>query len=252
MKKTIFLLLSFFAGSQTQAQFSATHNHTEHNLSHSFQKAYMNHPSVPKGILEAVAWTSTRMMHLDGAEEESCIGYPRAYSVMGLTLNGQSYFRENLKLVSNLSGVTVRDILGDPEKSILAYAKAYELLMQQYAGDFPSTGNLFNSKLHEAVLFQLSEIPDSGAVNAYARDAQVYQIFRFLNEKSEAKKYGFIPRNIDLQEHYGENFRILSAKKKIFFGRGNYKCRRSRISSKRQPIAFTRLWSCLVESSSFL
>jgi len=220
MKKTIFLLLSFFAGSQTQAQFSATHNHTEHNLSHSFQKAYMNHPSVPKGILEAVAWTSTRMMHLDGAEEESCIGYPRAYSVMGLTLNGQSYFRENLKLVSNLSGVTVRDILGDPEKSILAYAKAYELLMQQYAGDFPSTGNLFNSKLHEAVLFQLSEIPDSGAVNAYARDAQVYQIFRFLNEKSEAKKYGFIPRNIDLQEHYGENFRILSAQKIIFSEEG--------------------------------
>ena len=90
-----------------------------------FRKAYALNPSIPKGVLESVAFSQSRFSHLGtSAQEPSCIGYPIAYGVMGLTENGQGYFRNNLIYVSQLSGYSVSDIKSNPEKNILAYAKA--------------------------------------------------------------------------------------------------------------------------------
>src|SRR5213595_2055813 len=91
-----------------------------------FQKAYELHPSIPRGILESVAYNNTRFNHITHTanEPESCSGLPKAYGVMGLTLDGKNYFNNNLKLVAKRSGYSVDEILSSPEKNILAYAKA--------------------------------------------------------------------------------------------------------------------------------
>ena len=98
----------------------------------SFRKAYSLNPSIPKGVLESIAFSQSRFTHLGvNSQEASCIGYPTAYGVMGLTENGQGYFRNNLVYISQLSGYSVSDIKSDTEKNILAYAKAFSVLQNQ-------------------------------------------------------------------------------------------------------------------------
>ena len=60
-----------------------------------FANAYNQYPDVPKGLLEAVSFTMTRFHHIQ-SPAGSCVGLPKTYGVMGLTLDGQNYFRNNL------------------------------------------------------------------------------------------------------------------------------------------------------------
>ncbi len=96
----------------------------------SFNKAYSIYSSIPRGFLEAIAYTQTRFYHLDGTQN-SCVGLPKALTVMGLIEDGKNYFRENLINVSQLSGFSLEDIKNYPETSILAYASAFQKLQQQ-------------------------------------------------------------------------------------------------------------------------
>ena len=66
---------------------------------------------------------------------------PRAYGLMGLVKDGKGYFRENLHLVAELSGITEVEILESPEKNVLAYAhqrgmarvvSKYDLYMEHF------------------------------------------------------------------------------------------------------------------------
>ena len=104
----------------------------ENPYANSFKKAYALYPSVPKGVLEAVAWTQTRFTHLSH-EENSCIGLPQAFSVMGLTEDGKDYFRSNLSFVAQLSGFSEKDIKQNAETSIIAYAAAFNKLQSLHA-----------------------------------------------------------------------------------------------------------------------
>ena len=101
MKKILLLIATVFT-IQTQAN-SFSDLLVANNYDASFRKAYSLNPSIPKGILESIAFSQTRFYHLDDNQEASCISYPKAYGVMGLTENGQGYFRNNLIYVSQLS-----------------------------------------------------------------------------------------------------------------------------------------------------
>ena len=91
MKKLLLLLtfsLSYFLTAFAQEETQITNSYTAE-----FEAAYQANPSVSRGMLEAVAFTNTHIKHLTANTPESCIGIPRAYGVMGLTLNGKNYFR---------------------------------------------------------------------------------------------------------------------------------------------------------------
>ena len=81
-----------------------------------FNNAYQKYQDVPKGILEAIAFTQTRFEFLDGTQEKSCIGLPTAYTSFGLIKNGQNYFKNTLSYVSIKSGVSENSILSNPQK----------------------------------------------------------------------------------------------------------------------------------------
>ncbi|MEJ6599473.1 MAG: hypothetical protein QNL36_05105 [Crocinitomicaceae bacterium] len=152
-----------------------------------FQIAYAENPNVPSGLLEAVAWTNTHMVHLNPSQE-GCSGIPQAYGIMGLHDDGKEYFNENGILVTNLSGISVEEQKSTAARQIEAYAKAFNQLMINDGVTNPNDPILISKTLGH-----LSEIPATGMVNLLARDLQAYSILKFMRSAEKATKYGFSP-----------------------------------------------------------
>jgi N-acetyl-anhydromuramyl-L-alanine amidase AmpD len=171
-----------------------------------FQSAYKACPSIPKGMLEAVSFGQTRFAHIQEQEFGSCIGLPQVYGVMGLTLDGKNYFRNNLSRVAELSGISVDEIKESPEKNILAYAKAFAALQIKYR-----TGN--EAKNQIPVLIELSELPlEADLQKNFALNSQLYMIYWFLNNGELQDSYQFPDHRLDLPALFGENnYKILSS-----------------------------------------
>ena len=190
------------------------------NVGHSqsaFQQAYNTYQFIPGGLLEAVAWTNTRMVHLTG-DQEGCSGIPQAYGIMGLHDDGKGYFIENGKVVANLSGVSVAEQKLSANNQVIAYADATDQIISNLVG-LPK--KKYNANAIRETLHILSEIPDSGAVNLLARDIQVYSILSFMNSEEKATEYGFEKADFDLIKLFGEvNYKVLSAKKIVFTDTG--------------------------------
>jgi len=174
-----------------------------------FNKAYIENPSIPKGVLEAVAFTQSRFNHIEPTEHGSCIGLPQAYGVMGLVADGKNYFRNNLVLVSQLSGYSIEDIISSPEKNILAYAKSYSVLLKE-ANKMKSAKSF---AAHTLVLTQLSELPlDENKANNFAFNSHLYSVFSFLNKTEYQSAYNFPQHKIDMEEIFGrQNLEVLSS-----------------------------------------
>lgn len=177
-----------------------------------FNNAYQEFPNIPRGILEAVAYGNTHIHHITHVQgqEESCIGLPLAYGVMGLTLDGKDYFTNNMVYVSNLSGVPVNEIIGSPEKNILAYAAAFNTIMSglenQKDDETKPQDIVFNT------LLALSELPQEDEGQLFAVYTQLYSYFWFLGQEEFQAAYNFPNPDFDLQTLFGEeNYRVLSS-----------------------------------------
>ncbi len=170
-----------------------------------FKKAYALYPSIPKGLLESVAFTQSRFTHLD-SQEQSCIGLPKAYGVMGLIADGKNYFRNNLTKISQLSGFSESEIKNNPETNIIAYAAAFNALQQQ--------NNLFNKSIgdYQSIFTELSELPVSNdLINNFALNSHLYQIYWFLNNGEFQDAYSFPDYHLNLKTIFGSNYEILSS-----------------------------------------
>ncbi|MCT4579861.1 MAG: N-acetylmuramoyl-L-alanine amidase [Flavobacteriales bacterium] len=191
---SIFLLISGGMFAQTTPVFNTYQQ--EMNV------AYQQYPNIPRGMLEAVSYKMTHFSHIDETMPQSCFGLPRVYGVMGLTENGEGYFRSNLNLVAQLSGYTVSDIKASPQINILAYAAAYNQLMIDM-GISPTAINE-----HDRIIIELSEIPrDHNVANDFAMNSRLYGVFSLLKELNVAAS-----PNVDLVAIFGaNNLRVLSS-----------------------------------------
>ncbi len=171
-----------------------------------FESAYTTNPTLPKGILEAVAFAQTRIKHISG-NTEGCSGIPQVKGVMGLTEDGKGYFNNNLIYIAELSGYSVDNIKMNPSDNIEAYAKAYAILMER-----SSVGTTEFSK-HDQLLKTLSEIPwNKNAASNYALSCFTYEVFNFLNNPVYQDLFDFPAYEIDLTEIYGvDNLEILTS-----------------------------------------
>lgn len=204
MKKILIIVAILFSIQSKADSFSELLVTNDFDLS--FKKAYSLNPSIPKGVLEAVAFTQSRFKHLDLTQEPSCIGYPKAFGVMGLTEDGKSYFRNNLTYVSNLSGYTADDIKSNPEKNILAYAKSFSILQSQL--------NIYGNNLenYKNIFVALSELPLSNDLeNDFAMNAHLYQLYWFLSKAEFQDYYGFPDYNFNMKTIFGTNYEVLSS-----------------------------------------
>ena len=141
-----------------------------------------------------------------------------AYGILGLFDDGKEYFNENGKYVAKLSGISVEDQKNSVSDELDAYGYAYNHLM---AEEIQNGGNKFDGNSIRNVLLQLSEIPDSGMVNILARDMQVYEVLRFLNDNKRSTHFEFTDYEISLEAVFGQaNFDVLSSKKIQFTDAG--------------------------------
>lgn len=207
MKAFLFILSAFFSSFSV---FGRTDETVVNNYTAYFNEAYQLHPDIPRGVLEAVAFSNTHFNHIthQQGEEGSCIGLPAAYGVMGLILDGQNYFHNNLQKVAELSGYTADEIISDPEKNILAYAKAFSVIYNKTVliTGLPSLmGKTANT------LIELSELPDETQEQQFAMNTQLYGIFSFLENPVYQLRYNFPDLHFDLENYFGVNYKILSA-----------------------------------------
>jgi N-acetyl-anhydromuramyl-L-alanine amidase AmpD len=175
-----------------------------------FNNAYSVYPNIPRGILEAISYHYTHFRHITGSSPESCIGLPRVYGIMGLTLDGKGYFNNNLGLVSDLSRISVKNIIDNPEANVLAYASAIEKLKSEMNITENSPEKLF------PILRKLSELNTDGEniVKDYSMNLYLYGIYAFLNNQENQKNYKFPYYNIDLASLFGkENLSVYSSSK---------------------------------------
>ena len=170
-----------------------------------FKEAYQACPDVPQGLLEAISFTDTHCNHLTDANyfHDGPDAMPRAYGLMGLVKDGKNYFRENLHLVSELSGISETEILESPEKNVLAYAMAFERLAKE------SKANEIKGYL--SVIQQLSELPIGEEKDVYPMQSMLYSVCTFLNDAKKAEQYGFQKYDIDLKAVFAEHYDLLTA-----------------------------------------
>ncbi len=211
MKKILTLLIAIPVLAFSQQAMNGKSGATQLYKTY-FDNAYNLYPNIPRGVLEAVAYGNTHIYHIvhNPGEFESCTGLPKVYGVMGLTLDGQNYFNNNLVYVSNLSGVTTDAIIMSPEKNILAYAKAFNTVMNTVASQIVSDGK--NNDVLFNTFIALSELPHQTEGQIYALNAQLYSYYSFLGNMQFQAEYGFSDHNFDLQSLFGEeNYRVLSS-----------------------------------------
>ncbi|MBI3502637.1 MAG: N-acetylmuramoyl-L-alanine amidase [Bacteroidetes bacterium] len=210
MKQALLFLLALPILAFSENKISSPENYSAY-----FEKAYQQYPSIPRGVLEAVAYTNTHIQNIthNPGDAESCAGLPYYYGVMGLVKDGKNVFRNNLVTVSQMSGIAVNDMLNDAEKNILAYAAAYA----QAQNNFSPNGNLPNGKStvesQLPVIIYLSELPNSGSLqDNFTMNTNLYSVLNFLNDKNNSKQYNFPQYSINLEKVFGkENYKVLSS-----------------------------------------
>ena len=180
-------------------------NANNQNYKPVFDAAYKACPDIPRGLLEAISFTNTQCNHLTDANyfHDGPDAMPRAYGLMGLVKDGKDYFRENLHLVSELSGISEAEILQNPEKNVLAYAKAFESLAK--------ASKTTEIKGYLSVIQQLSELPIREETDVYPMQSMLYSVCLFLNDAQRAKEYGFSKQEIDLKLVFAEHYEMLTA-----------------------------------------
>lgn len=164
-----------------------------------FEDAYRSFPTLPKGVLEAVAFQYTRFspnvimdtLELDPSE------IPRVYSVMGLTLHGKGVFRENARLLAFRTPYSIDAILWQPGVAVRAYAHAFAQLQQEY--------RCFGDSLeqYKPIFIDLCElpIPEEGD-DDFAMNSFLYMIYEFLHNE-EYVPYGSPGRQVDYNLLFG-------------------------------------------------
>ncbi len=190
MKRLLFFLLIF--------SFSFGQNYRN-----AFQAAYQAFPDIPRGILEAHAWTQTRIRHIDPrTEQPSCTGMPLPYGPMGLFDNGKGVFRENLLTVAKFSKIPKDLIKNNPQQNIFAYAKAFQVIANSLKIKSQNPAD------YVPVLVVLSELPetDTLALNLY-----LYEVFSFLNKREQQQKYSFPSYNLNLKKIFKNYYSLVTA-----------------------------------------
>src|SRR5688572_8166733 len=73
-----------------------------------FEEAYWRYPNIPRGLLEAAAYSASRMTNLQPAPNNSdnCTGMPNRHGLFALVENGHGYFKNNLRTVCSNSNIT--------------------------------------------------------------------------------------------------------------------------------------------------
>jgi len=189
--------------------YASTGSSYTHEYDSFFKAAYQENPTVPKGLLEAVAQTQTHIIHIEPESRlESCVHLPKYYGVMGLVADGKNYFRNNLSYIAQLSGISLNAIKSSPATNIMAFAKAYAILKAQQSN---TQKNIWHA--HLQVLRALSELPDVANIqDDFAMNSHLYSVLYHLNDSKFQQEYNLPNYNLAIENLLGaDNYAQVSA-----------------------------------------
>ena len=197
MKKSIFLLTMLLLGIIVPAQL---HN----RLPGYFEAAYTRYPNLPRPILEAMAYSASRMHNVQPHTETDQHAKPARYGLFALVENGQGYFRNSLPEICAAYGVQPAAFKTDEGVQVMAVAHYLSGLIEKF--------RVKNISGMMPVLQAFSEIPDLGTVSAFARDSWAYEIFFQLTNGFDAGDVHITPQNMTPGSWFNEeNFRVLQS-----------------------------------------
>jgi N-acetyl-anhydromuramyl-L-alanine amidase AmpD len=196
MKYTVLLFILVFFG------FAKGQNLPVNAYKQQFDDAYTLFPTIPRGLLEAVAYTNTRFTHLQpDSSAETCTGIPQAYGVMGLYADGKGYFRNTLFDLSAFSDISPDSMFYSPRWAILSCAEVFSIYTKSNKPED-----------YKTPLGYLSGLPSNTTGQKYAIDLWLYQVYSLLNSAQNAAFYDFPYYSIDMADLFGEdNLKVLSA-----------------------------------------
>ncbi len=202
------IMLAVTLGTSSSAQLRTFINHYEE----AFADAYSLHPEIPKGLLEAVVYNRSAFRNIQQDEPESCTGLPRTIGLFGLVEDGKGYFNNTLQVVSELSEIDLELIRSDEATQIKAYAEALK------AFDVVDwTGRDIAERL-----VGLSELPMENSEQTFALEIQLFEVISLLNDREFMSLLGYSTLDLDLEEIFGENLTVLSAKRIFINGEHIY------------------------------
>jgi len=194
--KTIFIFLMLFVFNSF-SQNSIVSNNNE--IKTYFKEAYINYPNLPKGILEAISFTTTRLNHRTPNESVvNCSGTPNIYGIMGIISEKQSVFNVDLNTISLVSGISIDELKESPKKNIFGVASWLNF-------------NLVN-KNHKLIDFipllaNYTGIPNNSNVSSFLRNDFALQVFKKMRDGIIFNGFVFTsPQALIIADYFDKNF----------------------------------------------
>jgi N-acetyl-anhydromuramyl-L-alanine amidase AmpD len=163
-----------------------------------FEEAYWRYPNIPHGLLEATAYSASRLTDLQPAlhDADNCTGMPQRYGLFALIENGKGYFKNTLKTVCTNSGITPGQYKNDVRLQVLSVAKflSREASIKQLDVRISAEG-------FAVILDELAEMPDdSSAINNYALALFKYDIYDQLQKGINTPSLKRAPVKVQLEQ----------------------------------------------------
>jgi len=140
-----------------------------------FADAYVLYPRIPRGTLEAIAWTQSRWQNLAPDTPDADTqhqGMPRAWGLMGL-YHGEG-FADQVTQAAELLELSPHEVMTDPALNVLAAAA---LLDRELKGSPDDEIALVAGALERYVGFPA----DEGSVSSYARASFAFDVLLALD-----------------------------------------------------------------------
>ncbi|MBO9205292.1 MULTISPECIES: RICIN domain-containing protein [Niastella] len=163
-----------------------------------FEEAYWRYPNIPAGLLEATAWSASRLTNLQPSlhDADNCSGMPQRYGLFALIENGKGYFKNNLLTVCSNSGITPDQYKKDVRLQVLSVAK---FLSRE--ASFRQIDVRISTEDFSSILEKLAEFPDdSSAINKYALALFKYDIYDQLQKGINTPSLKRAPVKVQMEQ----------------------------------------------------
>lgn len=183
-------------------------------LRDAFRAAYQQHPDVPAGLLEALAFANTRMNNEVPPTDTAQLHHgPARYGYFGLVEDGRGYFENNLLTVCDVAEVDPALFKTDINTQIGAVAAYVDALCQQL-------GNVRTLRDAKPVVMAFCEIPDNSLVNRFCQELFAYEVFYHLHRGFETPEISIAPQALQPWDWFSANTYALVSGERLVVGNG--------------------------------
>jgi hypothetical protein len=170
-----------------------------------FAQAYQRYPEIPRGVLEALAYTKTRWNNQQPlAPIDAHHGMPQPYGVMGLYV-GKGGFANQVDEAAMLLQVKPLLIMKNQRYNILGAAALIARDMRVEGLEKKSSPEQMTRVLGNALGLPNANLKNTNAISSHLRTSFAYSVLSSLNRGSDDKGITFAARPIAFEKAFSLN-----------------------------------------------